>query len=764
MYNGQPPYPGSLPPFPPNRPPNPNGAVPPPGGFPPFRPPPAGFVPPPFPPNFAPGSRPPPPTLPLGSPAPGQGYGSPGPGGPDGPYHGGGGGFRPPPGPGMGYAPRPAHPGLGHGNGPTPAFGQGGPGGPPGFVKDVKTTSVFVGGIAPGIQDQTLQDLLNACGPLHELKRVVGASGKPQAFGFASYENPEVVLRCIRCLNGTELPDMTPEGRREGRPKKALVVKADQKTQEFLEEFEQTLGRSDGDEEADAACRKSIQHIVALLTDPNAQHPDGHRSGGGDSPLQVIVPAHLQDLQEGDLPEEQRVAVLDQIAIFRENAARREREKKHMEEEKERFKNMQAQPGYGSRGTPGGGSTGYGYGNRVLGHQQQQAEMRAWGQGTPPSHGQQTPHPHQQNGAGPSKARDPQAYDKPVGFVPAQSAEAKVDSGRTDEEEEEIRRMRKQREKDIALRDAERRVENRERGRIEALNRELGHRKAQADLIERSRRRQEEQYETWDDDEVAEKGRELFYADRAQWRARRARTRTKEYQDDVRDRQLEEDERIALERESEEFLKKQMAELAELEIEQKARGLLTEDAAPIKLAIAPAPADAKPKEEKKPVVAPPRPGVALGADDDEEESERKKKRTFVRLDADGEQGDGLTEAERIAKRNARLLEIKKDIPTDRRSLWRSDIEWAALSESTIGKKIKPFVQTKITDFLGELDHDLVDFVLEQIRDKKGADDVVDGLEPVLAEDAEKFVVQLWRLLAFESAAYRAGLDSGSMTV
>jgi hypothetical protein len=72
---------------------------------------------------------------------------------------------------------------------------------------------------------------------------VIGASGKPQAFGFALFENPEVVMRCIRCLNGVELPDLSPEGRREQK-KKALVVKVDDKTREFLEEFESTLGRT----------------------------------------------------------------------------------------------------------------------------------------------------------------------------------------------------------------------------------------------------------------------------------------------------------------------------------------------------------------------------------------------------------------------------------------------------------------------------------------------------------------------------------------
>jgi RNA-binding protein 25 len=52
-------------------------------------------------------------------------------------------------------------------------------------------------------------------------------------------------MRTIRCLNGLELPDISPEGKAAGKPPKALVVKVDEKTREFLDEFEQTLGRSD---------------------------------------------------------------------------------------------------------------------------------------------------------------------------------------------------------------------------------------------------------------------------------------------------------------------------------------------------------------------------------------------------------------------------------------------------------------------------------------------------------------------------------------
>lgn len=92
---------------------------------------------------------------------------------------------------------------------------------------------------------------------------MTGTTGKPQAFGFAEFEDPEVVLRCLKCLNETELPDMTPAGRSSGATKKLIVslsptvqsprltylvhlqVRADEKTKAFLDEFEQLNIRTD---------------------------------------------------------------------------------------------------------------------------------------------------------------------------------------------------------------------------------------------------------------------------------------------------------------------------------------------------------------------------------------------------------------------------------------------------------------------------------------------------------------------------------------
>lgn len=123
-----------------------------------------------------------------------------------------------------------------------------------------------------------------------------------------------------------------------------------------------------------------------------------------------------------------------------------------------------------------------------------------------------------------------------------------------------------------------------------------------------------------------------------------------------------------------------MAEMAELEAQQKARGLLTEDAPMIKLNL-----DAKPdtkKEDKKPETSA-RPNVAFGDNEDEDDDggPKRKQRTLVKLEYDenDRKGENVNEAEMAARRNAKLLEIRGQVPRDQRRLWSTDIAWAAIT-------------------------------------------------------------------------------------
>lgn len=194
---------------------------------------------------------------------------------------------------------------------------------------------------------------------------------------------------------------------------------------------------------------------------------------------------------------------------------------------------------------------------------------------------------------------------------------------------------------------------------------------------------------------------------------------------------MEDAELKALEAESEDFLKQQAAELASMEEQQRKKGLLTEDAAPVKLNLSmpaaklPAP---EPKEEKPaPVVS--KPGVTLGDEEEEEAAVAKKKRTFVKLDYEQIQAEtGIPDEAEVAKQKARLLDISKQLPSSTRSIFAGRVDWEAVRQ--VQSKIRSFVGDGITNALGELDEDLAAFVMEHIADRKTPEDLVEELSPV----------------------------------
>lgn len=100
-------------------------------------------------------------------------------------------------------------------------------------------TTLFIGAISLGVSDEELKSLLNACGPLSNLNRV------SPAFGFATFSEPDSVLRALAVLNGRELPAYDPKGKDSNPKPKKLNVKADEKTRKFLDQYEQTLIKTD---------------------------------------------------------------------------------------------------------------------------------------------------------------------------------------------------------------------------------------------------------------------------------------------------------------------------------------------------------------------------------------------------------------------------------------------------------------------------------------------------------------------------------------
>lgn len=213
-----------------------------------------------------------------------------------------------------------------------------------------------------------------------------------------------------------------------------------------------------------------------------------------------IIPPHLHDLQEADLPETQRGLVISEIAQFRERAAKREREK--MRDVRDSIPTL--------LNAPSG------------------PKQREWGKPQNTSSSQGTK--HQGYGKG------PQGYNKPPGFVKSEdspgSKEPKDDKAsvaKTDEDLEAERKEQRRQEEELSFKDVwhfnppyfsrfklliclqrERRYEPRERSRIAALERGILRDRVQKEQEEKDRIEIRARLEVWDDDESDE----MFYVDR----------------------------------------------------------------------------------------------------------------------------------------------------------------------------------------------------------------------------------------------------------
>ncbi|EIN12176.1 hypothetical protein PUNSTDRAFT_49469 [Punctularia strigosozonata HHB-11173 SS5] len=577
-----------------------------------------------------------------------------------------------------------------------------------------RVTNMFIGSISAGITDAFLNSLLSACGPIKAFKRLITPANKPQGFGFAEFEDPDGALRAMALLNGVELPALE-----DGAANKKLLVKADEKTKMFLDAYSAQKMRTDADEAKIAEARTRIASLVQELTQSSSSAGGGGAGGDGE---RYVIPPHLHDLQEADLPETQRGLVISEIAQFRERAARREREK--VREVRD------AMPALVS-GVAGGGVA------PPSGPKQQ----REWGRGG----GGSAEGPGRAVGAG------PQSYDRPVGFVAA--GDDRQPGGKpqkSDEELEAERREARRKDEENSFRDRERRYEPRERTRIQGLERAIARVRAVEEAEKRDRAEMRARLEVWDDDESDE----MFYTDRSRWRHLRARRLATEEAADAESRAYEERETENLRRESEEFLARQMEEMQALQEEQRNAGMLLDDGAPVKLNVSAAPkaaeaARAKPAPEKK---------VVLVADEDEEDAAAKRRKVgLVKLD--------FSAAESGEKARERLEKIRLGVPRDKETLLKAKVRWDGLSDMMVDRKFEPLVKRLMVKYLGELeDDDLVMFVLEHLKDHKGPAKLVEGLEPVLEEEASELVINVWRQVIFESMAYGEGLPTEKMMV
>merc|ERR1719347_2101639 len=213
--------------------------------------------------------------------------------------------------------------------------------------------TVFVGNITERAPDAMVRHLLTTCGPVVSWKRVQGATGKLQAFGFCEYSNPDAGLRAIRLLNSYTIAD------------KALVVKVDAKTKKLLEEYIVDRIKKSGDDipipsgdemegytDEDMKYEDNLagERIGQILTDHSKEiesyvpkEPVGLPVAREAPPAATLL-QRMGTRDEGldDVEEEKKGIIHREIDKFRETMKIREAEK---EEQLDKKKDKDEKPG-----------------------------------------------------------------------------------------------------------------------------------------------------------------------------------------------------------------------------------------------------------------------------------------------------------------------------------------------------------------------------------------------------------------------------------
>jgi len=149
--------------------------------------------------------------------------------------------------------------------------------------------------------------------------------------------------------------------------------------------------------------------------------------------------------------------------------------------------------------------------------------------------------------------------------------------------------------------------------------------------------------------------------------------------------------------------------------------------------------------------------------DEEEEAAKMPKLTEIEYTEEEKQAREKLAEEALPQKTpeekeAEMKRLIGTIPIAKEDLLTYDVNWAIVDKGKlVESKMKPWVSKKIADYLGEEEPMLIKYVLEMLTEHAKASSIIEKLAVVLEDEAETFVIKLWRYLIFESMRMMAGL-------
>jgi len=110
------------------------------------------------------------------------------------------------------------------------------------------------------------------------------------------------------------------------------------------------------------------------------------------------------------------------------------------------------------------------------------------------------------------------------------------------------------------------------------------------------------------------------------------------------------------------------------------------------------------------------------------------------------------------ERKRQVKKLVESIPTDRDELFAYAVDWEQLDESLMDKRIRPWINKKIIEYIGEEEQTLNDFICTKIQQRTKPEKLLEEVKVILDEEAELFVKKMWRLIVYETESKRCGLS------
>ncbi|XP_075555501.1 RNA-binding protein 25-like isoform X5 [Dermacentor variabilis] len=153
----------------------------------------------------------------------------------------------------------------------------------------------------------------------------------------------------------------------------------------------------------------------------------------------------------------------------------------------------------------------------------------------------------------------------------------------------------------------------------------------------------------------------------------------------------------------------------------------------------------------------------FGNAEEEESAETRKKRKLVPLeDEEARQQQQQQQQQQVQHMNTEekrkhIKSLIDRIPTSKEELFNFNFDRSLVDNALMDKRIRPWINKKIVEYIGEEEPTLVDFICSKVLAGSAAQSILNDVSMVLDEEAEVFVVKMWRLLIYEIEAKKVGL-------